>query len=120
MKDLNTLDQYRDRTAERLLYGCTGDGGNGVFVVRIKGKHYMVIASNGSGWEHVSVSPHCNANHTPSWDVMSAVKDMFFNPEECVVQYHPPKSDYVNLHPNCLHLWRPTEQELPKPPISFV
>lgn len=35
-------------------------------------------------------------------------------------RYHPAKADYVNLHPLCLHLWRPTGAEMPKPPKIFV
>jgi hypothetical protein len=37
-----------------------------------------------------------------------------------VVEYHPAKADYVNLHPLCLHLWRPTMMHMPKPPKIFV
>lgn len=35
-------------------------------------------------------------------------------------QYHPPKSAYVNNHPNCLHLWRPIGIEMPRPPSIMV
>ena len=45
---------------------------------------------------------------------------MFWDEEDCVVQYHPPKSDYVNIHKNCLHLWRPTDGELPRPPKIMI
>jgi len=37
-----------------------------------------------------------------------------------VVQYHPPKSDYVNNVDNCLHLFRPLNAEMPRPPKSMV
>lgn len=117
MKDLHTLDAYRLLDYERRFYGTTGDGGNGVFKVFVKGKSLHVIASNGGGWEHVSVS---KPNRCPTWDEMCAIKDMFFGPEECVVQYHPPKSEYVNNHPYCLHLWRPIGQEIPRPPADYV
>lgn len=43
-------------------------------------------------------------------------KDIFWGPEETVIQYHPPKSEYVNNHPSVLHLWRPTGVDLPLPP----
>lgn len=46
--------------------------------------------------------------------------DNFFKDEEAVVQYHPPKSEYVNIHTYCLHLWKPTSHEMPKPPKIFV
>lgn len=57
------------------------------------------------GWEHVSVSP-CNRKRAtpPTWAEMCEIKHMFFEDEEAVVQYHPPKSEYVNNHPYCLHL----------------
>ena len=119
MKDLNTLNKYRQWDLERMHYGCNGDKDNGVFKVRIKGKRYMIVASAGGGWEHVSVSPYGSSN-VPPWEVMCAVKDMFFYPEECVVQYHPKKSEYINLATNVLHLWRPTDSEMPTPPLIYV
>lgn len=78
-----------------------------------------VIASWGGGWEHVSVSPY-KRHITPSWDDMCRIKSMFWEDDECVVEYHPPKSEYVNNVPNCLHLWRPIEAELPMPPSIMV
>jgi len=26
----------------------------------------------------------------------------------------------VNIHPYCLHLWRPVGQDIPLPPVEFV
>ena len=47
---------------------------------------------------------------------MCRLKDMFFYPEEMVVQLHPPKSEYVSgvesggvKLENVLHLWRPKD-----------
>ena len=54
-------------------------------------------------WEHVSVS---RADRCPTWDEMCLVKDMFWHEQETVVQFHPAKSDYVQNHPFCLHLWK--------------
>jgi hypothetical protein len=51
---------------------------------------------------------------------MCFVKDLFWDDEECVMQLHPPKSDYVNCHPNCLHLWKPVGQDIPRPPSELV
>jgi hypothetical protein len=36
------------------------------------------------------------------------------------LQYHPAKSNYVNVAPHVLHLWRPLNQEVPLPPIYLV
>ncbi|MEA4928398.1 MAG: hypothetical protein VB104_06930 [Candidatus Limiplasma sp.] len=71
------------------------------------------IASFGGGWDHVSVSYH---HRCPTWDEMQRVKDLFFGEEEIVVQYHPAKSQYVNNHPYCLHLWKPHIEMIPTPP----
>lgn len=117
MKNLKTLDKYRLVNEEKRLYGANGDGGNGIFKVFVNGKSFRVIASNGGGWEHVSIS---RQNRCATWDEMCAIKDMFFEAEECVIQYHPPKSNYVNNHPYCLHLWRPLTQDIPTPPTLFV
>ena len=123
MRDLRTLDKYRQKDHERKFYGCDGEHGNGCFKVYINNRSFFVIASNGGGWDHVSVTP-CNRKRQtcPTWEEMCAIKDMFFYPEETVVQYHPPKSQYVNNHPFCLHLWRPNTagDEIILPPIPFV
>ena len=67
-----------------------------------------VIVGNGGGWDHVSVS---TPTRTPTWAEMCFIKDLFFKDEEWVMQLHQAKSDYVNLHPNVLHMWRPQTEE---------
>lgn len=81
------------------------------------GRSLTVIASNDDGWEHVSVS---RPSRCPTWDEMCEVKELFWDDEDMVIQYHPPKSQYINCHPHCLHMWKPTEVELPKPPSWMV
>lgn len=76
-----------------------------------------IVASYGGGWDHVSVS---RKDRTPTWEEMTAIKDLLFDPEDCVFQYHPPKSKYVNHHPHCLHLWRSQRERMPMPPMSRV
>lgn len=102
-----------------LLIRRTGiDGGMGV-LYRAGREYGSVIWSNGGGWEHVSVSPF-KKSYIPTWDEMCSLKDMFFHDDEVVVQYHPAKSEYVNNVPNCLHLWRPIDQQMPTPPSIMV
>jgi len=72
-----------------------------------------IIASDGEGWEHVSVSL---PNRCPTWDEMCYVKGVFWDDDDCVVQFHPPTKEYVNNHPHCLHMWRPTGWNMPTPP----
>lgn len=99
------------------------DGAYGCFYVFGPcGEELKIIASEGDapeshGWEHVSVSTQ---RRIPNWREMSFVKDLFWSDEECVVQFHPPKSEYVNQHPNCLHLWRNVSQPFPMPPSVLV
>lgn len=90
------------------------DGNNGLFITG----NLKIIASDGMGWEHVSVST--KSQTLPSWNTMCEVKNLFWDDEDCVVQYHPPKSEYVDNYP-ALHLWRPVEFEtLPRPPSILV
>ena len=80
----------------------------------------FIMASGGEPnipWEHVSVS---RKQHTPNWLEMCWVKDQFWNDEECVMQLHPPKSQYVNNHDHCLHLWRPINYTIQTPPAYLV
>ncbi len=56
-------------------------------------------------WEHVSVVV-MGSDKCPDWDMMCFVKQLFWDPEDVVIQIHPKKSSYVNLHNGCLHLWR--------------
>ncbi len=93
-------------------------GNNGAFMVKVAhGQLLYVIASDGGGWEHVSVS---RRDRIPTWDEMCQVKALFWDDTDCVVQFHPPRADYVNNHSRCLHLWRPVDMEMPRPPSLMV
>lgn len=79
-----------------------------------------VISSDGAqtGWEHVSISTH--RRRTPNWEEMCFIKDLFWHEEECVVQFHPPHSQYVKNNRYCLHLFKPKHAVMPAPPASLV
>jgi len=113
--------KFRDHALEYRV-GCPGDMFNGVFQVpHPSGVMLNVIASNGEGWEHVSVTINGDSTATPDWEHMCYIKELFWEDEDTVVQYHPPKSEYVNCHPGCLHLWRPTggPMPIPRPPPAL-
>ncbi len=95
------------------------NGNNGAFWIpgRPGRPPFQVIASDGDGWEHVSVSL---PDRIPTWDEMCTVKAMFWSDGDCVMQLHPPRSEWVNNHSRCLHLWRPVDQEIPAPPGWMV
>ena len=105
----------------RIIFHAIGQDGGAGYIPGLDRKHQnrmaQVIWSNGGGWDHVSVS---FKDRTPSWDEMCRVKDMFFYPEETCIEYHPKRSEYVNQHQYCLHIWRPQETEIPLPPSWMV
>jgi hypothetical protein len=115
-------NQFRVRKTSRadLAHFASNDshGNNGLFIVKLaRGQTVRVIATDGGEWEHVSVS---REDRCPTWAEMCAVKALFWDDEDCVVQYHPPTSEHVNNHPFCLHLWRPIGVTMPMPPSIFV
>jgi len=88
------------------------------------GAELVVIASDGAdwpfpspAWEHVSVSTR---HRTPNWREMEFVRDLCFMPEELVLQFSVPRAAHINVHPYCLHLWRPIGVEIPTPPAETV
>lgn len=81
------------------------------------GVSLRVIASDGDGWEHVSVSL---PNRTPNWREMEFICRLWWHEEEAVMQLHPPRSGWISNHPYCLHLWRPTAAAIPLPPPLMV
>jgi hypothetical protein len=119
MKDLRTLDEYRDRTAARRFYGWEGDETCGVFLIPspVDRAKLFVVASSGDGWDHVSVS---RPNRTPNWPEMSRVYRLFFRKDEDAFELHVPSSEHISFHPNTLHLWRPQYEKIPRPPAWMV
>lgn len=106
------LNKHRIRTG---LYASTeADGFNGVFSFDTGGYKVRCIASDGMGWKHVSVTLE-GSRFTPRWEVMANVKNLFWEDDEAVMQLHPPRKDYVNHHPGCLHLWSPTDPKVSIP-----
>jgi hypothetical protein len=112
------LDQYRRR------HGLLPDTPKGANVGYFEKKWLRIISSGspeegepGWPWEHVSVSV---ADRCPTWKEMALVKDLFWKPEETVLQFHPKASAYVNHHPFCLHLWRKVGADHELPPRHLI
>ena len=119
MRNLRTLDYCRDGSARVMEhYGSIGDATCGVFRVKVRGGPQLrIVASSDDGWEHVSVSLE---HRCPTWEEMAYVKSLFFTDEETVMQLHVPVATHINEHNYCLHLWRPTDVEIPRPPGWMV
>lgn len=113
-------NKYRVRNGPM---GSSDDFGNaGAFRIPAIQGEFIVIASDGEGWEHVSARymSISGQGRTPTWEQMCTIKRIFWDDEDVVMQLHPAKSDYINNHPHVLHLWRPIGQEIPKPPKALV
>lgn len=120
MKNLRLLDDHRISNQQIIaMYGSAGDHENGLFTLESPIDHaeLKIIASVGEGWEHVSVS---RKKRCPNWPEMEHVKRTFFEESETVMQLHVPPVDHINVHNFCLHLWRPLNQEIPRPPGWMV
>jgi hypothetical protein len=76
-----------------------------------------IQASCEEGWDHVSVS---RKNRPPNWGEMSFIHRLFFVDGETAMQLHVPRDNHVNIHPHCLHLWRPQKEQIPLPPKELV
>lgn len=107
MRSLDHLDRW--------LFASGDDGA--MYRIKRFGVMFTAIASWGMGWEHVSVSTQ---HRCPTWEEMNWIKDQFFDSDEAVMQLHPPKHNYINNHPHCLHLWKPVDVEIPQPPLEMV
>ena len=127
MRDLRQFDHLRDVQFELDVYGQIGDSTAGVFWIDFR---LVVIASSADDWDHISVS---RPDRCPTWEEMERVKRMFFEDNETAMQLHVPPAEHIpagvegRLHNSgskraqyCLHLWRPKNERIPRPPSWMV
>ena len=88
----------------------------GCFQIMYKNKRLHVQSGCGGGWDHVSVSLK---HRCPTWNEMCYIKDIFWEPNETVIQFHPAADVKKNLHKYCLHLWK-GNQIITMPPEEFI
>jgi hypothetical protein len=131
-------ESFRQKFDAGHLYETKEGEKFGVFVIPHHGNVLFCIATEGDEtipWEHVSVSVKrivhkkgngrkstkiYDLNRCPTWEEMCIVKDLFWDETDTVVQFHPPKSEYVSQHHYTLHLWRKIGQEFETPPSEAV
>lgn len=70
---------------------------DGLFVILTE-----AVELDGKYWRHMSIS---HRGRLPTWRELRDAKDIFLGVEALAYQILPPASEYVNLHPNVLHLW---------------
>ena len=111
MRDLRTVDA-RPMPGQPLTFDV------GIFTLfNPRGEQLRIIATVGEGWDHISVSLK---NRCPTWEELEDVKRRFFHDHETAMQLHVPPADHINNSPYCLHLWRPLDVEIPRPPGWMV
>jgi len=134
-EDWTQINKFRVREGE---FASDDTQRAGMFVAHVGAQkpQLIMVADDGcdpdagewGGWEHVSVHIRYYTKgkkkvkvkkRLPTWDEMCRVKNMFWENEETVVQYHPPDNEYINNMPYCLHLWKPFE-DIVRPPKELV
>jgi len=109
-------------------FGCNGafqvpspEPGWSLFLICSDGTEALAKDTPSEQWEHVSVQARtATRSRIPTWREMCYIKDLCWSAEDVVVQFHPKASEYVNYHPNVLHLWRWKHGTFPTPPTSDV
>jgi len=56
---------------------------------------------DGKKWLHVSLS----GKKRIQYEDLKDIKDLFIGPDKYAIMIFPPKDKYVNIHPNCFHLF---------------
>ena len=123
------LNLYRIKHGAMMSDDTAGLMGSFVIPTKNPSRSLWVISSGpnaDNGWEHVSahikerVSKKRVKADTPTWDEMCLLKSLFWRHDECCVQYHPPLTDYVNVHEWVLHLWKPCKANFTMPDVELV
>ena len=120
MRFAGALEKWRVRHGE--MASGIGDDFGAFHIPGPNGQDLFIVASPGEAneeipWEHVSVSLK---NRCPNWIEMCFIKDLFWEPEDVVMQLHVARSEWISFHPFCLHLWRPLNEKIPLPPSIAV
>ena len=102
MKNRPDLMQYSDPMRAALFPGGK------FYLIPRNNATLEVITSTSMGWEHVSIVVIQNDRDTrqPTYEEMVFVKGLFWDNDEISLEIHPKKSEYVNVNPDCLHLWK--------------
>lgn len=86
---------------------CHYPGADGPGAFKHEGRKLAAICSiateaDGKKWAHLSVS---HRDRLPTWEELARVKEDFLGTHTKAVQILPPRAEWVNIHPNVLHLF---------------
>ena len=65
----------------------------------------LVIVSQDGGYWHMSIS---HPSRYPTWDEIRDARYELVPDHVTMALLLPPREEYVNIHPNCFHLWEVT------------
>ena len=67
------------------------------------GRCYIIVSIDpGVGW-HLSISAK---EHLPSYNEIKAARYLLIPDEVTMAEIFPPKNEFVNVNPNCRHLFQ--------------
>lgn len=85
---------------------------------------FIISTKDRRGWNHVSIHLQNDLGEcitkVPSHEDMQVIRNLFFNSEDLVQEFHPEKKDYINNHSYTLHLWESTEEKVEKPNSNIL
>lgn len=70
-------------------------------------------SGNAGLWFHCSLA---SPTRLPSWKFLRDAKELFMGDRLCV-QILPPRAHYLNVHPNCLHLFHRLDADTLPPEV---
>lgn len=66
------------------------------------GECTVFVSVDGGDW-HLSIS---HPTRYPTYEEIKQARYQFIPNEVTMAMIFPPKEQFVNLHPNCFHLWQ--------------
>lgn len=107
-RELPFMQKGFDSVMARAGWGLLEQGADGVMLENPADKQTMIISvakeQDGHIWAHLSIS---GRKKVPTWAQLVKAKEVFIGAEVKAIQVLPEKSTYVNIDPNCLHLFCP-------------
>lgn len=104
---------YRQWMSKRLInpkwvkVEARGDGEAFVDMLRTKSVIFSAEMHEGQWWMHLSIA---RPDRLPTWEEFRDAKEEFIGTDRVAYQVLPPKTEYVNIHPNCLHAFSPVDR----------
>jgi len=98
-------------------FSCEGDGYGLFFIPSGSESPLRVLLSDGCGWDHVSIM---HPDRPPTNQEVAAVRVMFWEREEIVVEYHDPLVFIPETPVTIRHLWCPQGCQLLRPPAMVA